>query len=232
MTRMPPAGYPAPQYLQSDRVSKNPIHPQPTPYRRDRVGGRRLDLPRPIHHGRELGALGPPVVQQRHHRVQTEQARHQPQYRRLGPAPRRLQPQIGPHLLEGGLNRPPTRNSLDHHQRGHLRIGAEEVIVPVQSWTKAQQTGTRPSPDLYHWPVSLTTSTSRRPPPYQGTFSAMRGAWATVTSGDGSLAPFWRGRPYRLPTTTGGGSYRLASGPNRLTSVRRRRCRYAKRAIS
>src|SRR5512132_273715 len=99
-------------------------------------------------------------------------------------------------------------------------------------WTKAQRTGTRPSPDLYHWPVSLTTSTSRRPPPYQGTFSAERGAWATIASGDGSLAPFLRGRPFRLPTTTDGGSYRLASGQNRLTSVSRRRCRCANRAIS
>src|SRR5512135_636938 len=33
-------------------VCKNPIHPQPTSYRRDRVGERRLDLARPIHPGR------------------------------------------------------------------------------------------------------------------------------------------------------------------------------------
>src|SRR5215211_4173543 len=87
----------------------------------------------------------------------------------------------------------------------------ESRCVPVRSRTKTQKTGTRPSPPLYHWPVPLTVSTSRRPPPYQETFSAVGSrVVATTAAGAGRLAPFLRGRPVRLPTTSGGGSYKLA----------------------
>src|SRR5215210_9067469 len=89
----------------------------------------------------------------------------------------------------------------------------ESRCVPVRSWTKTQKTGTRSAPPLYHWPLPLTVSTSRRPPPYQETFSAVRPeVVATTAAGAGRLAPFLRGRPLRLPITSGGGSYKLALG--------------------
>ena len=84
--------------------------------------------------------------------------------------------------------------------------------------------------------MSVTTSMSRRPPPYQETLQAARSAGpaaATVAAGVGNFSPFLRGRwAGRLPVITGGGSYSWASGTNRLTSVSRRRCRCANRAIS
>ena len=39
-------------------VCKNPIHPQPTPYRRDGIGEGRLDLARPFHPARGPRATG------------------------------------------------------------------------------------------------------------------------------------------------------------------------------
>src|SRR5262249_51660612 len=58
----------------------------------------------------------------------------------------------------------------------------------------------------------------RRPPPYQATFSRVRGAVATTCRGASSLAPLTRGRP--LPVSAGGGSYRLAAEGNLLTTCR------------
>ena len=72
-------------------VCKNPIHPQPTPDRRDRIGEGRLDLPRPLHLGCGPRSCGQQVVHQGHHREQPKEARHQSQHRCFGPAPRRLQ---------------------------------------------------------------------------------------------------------------------------------------------
>src|SRR6516225_254482 len=91
--------------------------------------------------------------------------------------------------------------------------------VPVRSCTYTQRTRTNPCPALYHQPTSLTTSTSRRPPPYQLTFKRWRFERATTSCGEGLLAPLTRGRP--LPAYGGGASYRLASAGNLLTSASR-----------
>src|SRR5260370_42319019 len=87
--------------------------------------------------------------------------------------------------------------------------------VPVRSWTKTQRTATSPWPDLYQWPVPLTTATSRRPPPYQATFSLVRRERTTTSCGEGSSLPLTRGRP--CPEEGGGGSYQVGPGPEGAT---------------
>src|SRR5437588_276907 len=71
--------------------------------------------------------------------------------------------------------------------------------LPVRSCTYTQRTATSPSPDWYHRPVPLTIRTSRRPPPYQATFSAVRLAPVTTCSGVGNLLPLTRGRQCPQP---------------------------------
>ena len=90
-----------------DHGLKNPIQPQPTPYRRDRVGERRFRLARPRHLRRGMAPRSQPLVQQGHHRERAEQARRHPGHRRLRPVPCRLPADVGPHLLERGLQEPP-----------------------------------------------------------------------------------------------------------------------------
>ena len=56
----------------------------------------------------------------------------------------------------------------------------------------------QPLPDLYQWPLPLTTSTVRPPPPYQDTSSRCRcSVAATTTSGSGPLRPLLAGTMVR-----------------------------------
>src|SRR5262249_58035860 len=72
--------------------------------------------------------------------------------------------------------------------------------LPEQSWTHTQRNAANPAPERYHCPVPVTTSTSRRPPPYQATLSRCRRLLcATTVAGEGNFGPFCRGRPFRFP---------------------------------
>src|ERR1039458_9559979 len=87
--------------------------------------------------------------------------------------------------------------------------------VPVRSRTNTHLKLTKGRPLLYQSPVPATTSTRRRPPPYQATdrvcrFSVLR----TTSAGLGRSFPLIRGRP--LPEYSGGGSTKLALWENRL----------------
>src|SRR5262249_56204494 len=71
--------------------------------------------------------------QRRHHRVQPEQARRPPQHRLLRPTARRLQAQLGAHLLESGFQVPPARVGLNHLRRRPAHGGREEVLIPMRA---------------------------------------------------------------------------------------------------
>ncbi len=84
--------------------------------------------------------------------------------------------------------------------------------VPVRSCTKTHSTSISPSPDLYQWPLPVTTSTRRDWPPYQFTVSFFRFLVRCTTScGLGNFCPFTRGRPFAPFLGRGGAAYNAAS---------------------
>src|SRR5271157_1163896 len=164
---------------------KNPVHPQPAPHCCDRVREGHITLPRPVHHVHPCVLRRQLRVQQRHYCIETEQAWTDPQHRVPTPAPCRLQPEVTANLLKHRLDVPTTGVGLDHHLRAHRRVGREEVFIPVRPGPIVDEDPAHQHelpPALNQHPFPVTTSTRRRPPPYQLTPGA---------AASGCLGPPW-----------------------------------------
>ncbi len=79
------------------------------------------------------------MVDQADHAKQPQQAGAGAEHRLGGPATGRLEPQVGAHLLQGGLDRPATGVPVDHGGDGEARIGGVEVLVPARSGLVADE---------------------------------------------------------------------------------------------
>ena len=167
---------------------KNPLHPQPAPNRRDRVRERTSRLPgqsttrtRVYRAGNSAYNNATTVYMPNRHGATRSTVF-------------RLQPRVVSTLKTSLGTRGPLEMSsrcssagigLDYPRYRHRQIGGEQIRVtmgPGQVVDEYPKNRYQRRATLYRWPVLLTTSTLRRPPPYQETFSFFRWAVAATTA--------------------------------------------------